>query len=141
MEGEPFVAMKPYLDDRGYSVHDIFPLTGGQINYSDLVPGVIKAFHRHKKQTDHWCVIRGNAKVVLVDERSGKPEIKTFCIGEQNMQVIEIPPGVWHGYTPIGTEKAGMLYWVTEKYDPKAPDEERAPWDHFGADIWKVANR
>lgn len=133
--------MKPYLDDRGFSLHDIFPLNGGQINYSELVPGVVKAFHRHQKQTDYWCVIRGNAKVVLVDERSGKREIKTYCVGEQNPQVIEIPPGVWHGYTPIGNQMAGMLYWVTERYNPASPDEERLSWDAYGAEVWQVQNK
>ncbi|HBN08262.1 MAG TPA: spore coat protein [Cyanobacteria bacterium UBA8530] len=133
--------MKTFLDDRGFSIHDVFPLKDGQINYSELVPGVVKAFHRHQKQTDYWCVIRGNAKIVLVDESSGKPEIKVHCIGEQNVQVIAIPPGVWHGYTSIGNEKSAMLYWVTEKYDKNQPDEERLAWDHFGAEVWSVDNK
>ena len=128
----------PFLDDRGFSLHDLFPFPEGmgQVNWSILVPGVVKAFHRHHKQWDHWVCLSGNAKVVLVREIDGKPEIQTFFIGEGNPKLGSIPPGVLHGYTPIGNEPCGILYWVTQKYD--GTDEERAPWDTFGKEVWEV---
>lgn len=129
---------RPSLDDRGFSLHDLFPFPAGvgRIDWSILVPGVVKAFHRHPKQWDHRVCLTGNAKVVLVREIEGRPEIQTFYIGEGNPRRVSIPPGVWHGFTPIGNQPCGILSWVTPTQDPT--DEERAPWDAFGREIWEV---
>lgn len=123
--------MNRWLDDRGYSFMDIFSESSmeGQINYSVVNPGVIKAWHRHKLQTDFWMVVRGDAKVGLYDEE--KKEAKAIFIGEHNPQLITIPPGIWHGMTAIGDQPCGLLYYVTRKYDPQNPDEERASYDAF----------
>ena len=131
--------MQAYSDDRGWSFLDVFSmLAKGQINYSVVYPGVVKAWHRHRRQWDHWCVLLGNARVALYDPETKK--VATHFVGERNPQVVSIPPGVWHGMTPVGATPCGLLYLVTEKYDPKDPDEERAPWDSFGYS-WSVANR
>jgi dTDP-4-dehydrorhamnose 3,5-epimerase len=102
----------------------------GQINFSILYPGVVKAWHRHKRQTDYFCVIIGDARVAMHDPEKGTTE--TIFIGEHNPKVLKIPLGIWHGYTALGPTPCGLLYYVDRKYDPKDPDEERAPWDSFG---------
>lgn len=129
--------IQPYADDRGFSFNDIFPHldAAGQINYSTVYPGVIKAWHRHAKQWDHWFVLRGMARVALYDPETG--EFETHFIGERSPRMISIPPGTWHGMTPVGPDPAGLLYHVTRKYDPADPDEERHPWDGFDYD-WSV---
>ena len=103
-----------------------------QTNYTETYPGVIKAFHYHKKQWDIWFVSSGMAEVVLYDLRKNSPtkgETMVFYSGEDNRQLIAIPPGVAHGYRVLGKKKVGLLYHVTEPYDPKKPDEERISFD------------
>lgn len=59
--------MRTFKDDRSRSYCDVFPaVTPGDINISVMYPGTIKAFHRHKKQTDHWFLAKGNVRVVCV---------------------------------------------------------------------------
>jgi len=41
----------------------------GQVYMTSAYPGVVKAWHFHKKQTDHFCVVKGMMKVVLYDSR------------------------------------------------------------------------
>ena len=61
--GEPrFVPARFHADDRGWSLMN--QMRGvmrpeGQINYSVQYPGVVKAWHRHAKQTDFWLCLRG----------------------------------------------------------------------------------
>lgn len=132
--------MNTWLDDRGFSYMNVFseaPLEG-QINYSVVFPGVIKAWHRHKHQTDYWMVLMGEAKVGLYDPEKG--EARAIHVGEHNPAVIAIPPGIWHGMTALGGKPCGLLYYVTRKYDPAAPDEERAPYDAFPF-TWEVQHR
>ncbi len=130
--------MNTYLDDRGRAYYDIFDGLPGQINYSVAYPGIVKAWHRHKHQTDYFFVAMGNARVALHDSEKGTTE--THFIGEHNPQVIKISPGIWHGYTCLGPEPCGLIYYVSRKYNPEDPDEERASWDSFGYN-WFPANK
>ena len=132
--------MNTWLDDRGFSYMDVFsdsPLVG-QVNFSVVNPGVVKAWHRHARQTDWWMIVMGDAKVGLYDQ--DKQEATTIYMGEHNPKVIEIPPGIWHGLTPVGGRPCGILYYVTHKYDPAAPDEERAGPDAFPFN-WEIEHK
>ncbi|MDO8183833.1 MAG: dTDP-4-dehydrorhamnose 3,5-epimerase family protein [bacterium] len=139
-----------YHDDRGFftemakfgeeTFHEI-----KQTSYAETYPGVIKAFHWHKKQWDIWCVVKGQAKVVLYDLRadsSTKGETQVVYAGERNMVVIAIPIGVAHGYQVIGSKPMGIVYHTTEAYDPADPDEERIPFDDPKINFdWEIKNR
>ena len=41
----------------------------GQVYVTIAYPGVVKAWHMHKKQTDNFTCINGSMKVVLYDGR------------------------------------------------------------------------
>tara|TARA_R110000744_G_scaffold169519_3_gene287404 strand:- start:2135 stop:2578 length:444 start_codon:yes stop_codon:yes gene_type:complete len=138
-----------FMDARGWNLNDIYSMFEGeelQINYSILHPGVIKAWHRHKNQDDYFCVVKGNAQVGVfsdVPTKDGRlqPPEKHF-IGELNPAVIHIKAGEWHGLTAVGDEPVGLLYLVTKKYDPEAPDEERADCKNFGPEgFWLPENK
>jgi len=116
-----------------------------QTSYAETYPGVVKAFHWHKRQWDVWAVIKGSARVVLYDLRESSPTyqgVQELYTGEKNMQVIAIPPGVAHGYQVLGDTAMGIVYHTSEAYDPKDNDEQRIPFDDpaIGFD-WSVKNR
>ncbi len=102
----------------------------GQAYLTTAYPGVVKAWHYHKKQTDHFCVVRGMAKVVMYDGRKDSPTYKMvneFFIGELNPALVVIPNLVMHGYKAIGTEEVYLLNMPTEVYNYQEPDELRMP--------------
>ena len=104
----------------------------GQIYASVNYPDVIRAWHFHKKQDDFFAVLKGMAKVVLYDAREGSPtrgEVNEFFIGEQNMALVKVPIGVYHGYKTIGVEPAILINLPTQPYDPTEPDEYRLPYN------------
>ena len=116
----------------------------GQVYVTMVYPGVVKAWHYHKKQTDHFVCLGGMAKVVLHDLREGSPtrgETDEFVIGWQRQRLIVIPPGVYHGFTPVGNEPASIVNIPTELYNYDEPDEYRLPFDDpsIGYD-WAVKN-
>jgi len=128
------------FDDRGFLVEvlkkgdEIFPKKEKilQATYTETYPGVIKAFHWHKKQWDFWFVFRGMAQVVLYDLRKKSltyNQTDVFYLGEKNLAVLAIPPGVVHGYRVLGKEKVGLLYLTTRIYNRKNPDEKRISFD------------
>lgn len=100
----------------------------GQVYMTTAYPGVTKAWHYHKKQTDHFVCVRGMMKVVCYDPREGSPtkgEVNEFYIGEHNPMVIEIPPGVYHGFKCVSDHEAMVINTVTEVYNYDDPDEYR----------------
>jgi dTDP-4-dehydrorhamnose 3,5-epimerase len=102
----------------------------GQAYLTTAYPGVVKAWHYHKKQTDHFCVVRGMAKVVMYDGRKDSPTyrmVNEFFIGELNPSLVVIPNLVMHGYKAIGTKEVYLINMPTEVYNYKEPDELRLP--------------
>ena len=139
-----------HADDRGYFREVLRDDDGlmrrfGQTSVTKTYPGVIKAFHWHRKQDDLWYVVDGMARVVLYDQRDGSPphgETQVVYAGEDNPVLILIPAGVAHGYQVLGSKPVLLFYHTTESYDPSDPDEERIPFDDptIGFD-WSIQNR
>lgn len=136
-----FVPVTPYADDRGWSLMNM--LSGvlgpqGQVNFSMQHPGIVKAWHRHDKQTDFWICLKGHIKAGVYRETDHAAWM--LVIGEQRPGVLVIPPPLWHGAACVGSEPAGLLYYVTHSYDAAKPDEHRRPWDSVESFPWAPRN-
>jgi dTDP-4-dehydrorhamnose 3,5-epimerase len=137
IEGVKVKDLKVIPDDRGMLVEflrsdDPDFQKFGQVYMTMVYPGVVKAWHFHKKQTDHFVCVSGMAKVGLHDAREGSRtlgETNTFVIGWQRQRLLIIPPGVYHGFTPAGPEPACIVNIPTELFDRENPDEFRIPFD------------
>ena len=100
----------------------------GQVYMTTVYPGVVKAWHYHKIQTDSFAVVHGMLKLALYDSREGSPtqgEVNEFFMGEHNPILVQIPNGVYHGFKCIGEEEAIVVNCPTEPYNPDQPDEYR----------------
>ncbi|WP_078430389.1 dTDP-4-dehydrorhamnose 3,5-epimerase family protein [Alkalihalobacterium alkalinitrilicum] len=150
IEGVKTKKLFKHCDDRGFFaelVRDDEALLErfGQASWSMSYPGVIKAFHYHEEQDDLWFFPSGNAQVVLHDLRKKAEtygETDVYYMGEENPIVLLIPKGVAHGYRVLGQKPATIIYFTTQSYYPKKPDEKRIPWDDpiIGFD-WETKNR
>lgn len=137
LEGVKIKLIKRISDDRGFFSEiikfgeDTF-CEVKQTSYTETYPGVIKAFHWHKKQYDVWFPVKGNMQIVLYDLRkksSTYQKTQVIYAGENNPVLILIPPGVAHGYRVLGNVPASLFYHTSEPYNPKNPDEERISWN------------
>ncbi len=100
----------------------------GQVYMTTAYPGVVKAWHYHRRQTDHFACVRGMMKVVLYDPRQDSPTrgmVNEFFIGEHHPLLVEIPNLVYHGFKCIGEHEAIVINFTTECYDYRNPDEYR----------------
>jgi len=108
----------------------------GQIYMTTAYPGVVKGWHYHKAQWDHFAVVKGMLKLVLVDQREDsetKDEINEFFMGDHNPILVSIPPLVLHGFKGIDVQETIVINIPTEVYQYKDPDEYRM--DPHMADI------
>lgn len=102
----------------------------GQVYMTTVYPGIVKAWHLHKIQTDNVAALKGMIKLVLYDSRensSTKGEVNEFFIGEHNPSLVQIPKGVYHGWKCIGESEAIVVNCPTEVYNYEEPDEYRLP--------------
>lgn len=100
----------------------------GQVYMTTAYPGVVKAWHYHKVQTDHIAVVKGMLKLVLYDNRDKSPtkgEINEFFLGEHNPVLVKIPPLVLHGFKCLSQREAICINIPTEVYNYDQPDEFR----------------
>jgi dTDP-4-dehydrorhamnose 3,5-epimerase len=103
IEGVMVKQLKVIPDERGRLMEilrqddDIF-MKFGQMYLTTGYPGVVKAWHYHKAQFDHFCVLKGMMKVVLL---------------------------VYHGFKTISEQEALLINVPTEVYRYKDPDEFR----------------
>ncbi len=100
----------------------------GQVYMTTTYPGVVKAWHKHEKQTDNVACVQGMIKLALYDPREDSPtygEINQFYIGIYNPELIQIPAGVYHGWMCVSNEEAIIVNVPTEAYNHEAPDEQR----------------
>ena len=104
----------------------------GQAYLTVTYPGVIKGWHYHELQSDHFCVIKGMAKIVLYDDREGSPtrhELMEISVGEYRQKLIVFPPRILHGVIALGGEPVWIMNFPDYPYDPENPDEYRVPYD------------
>ncbi|MGV3760426.1 MAG: dTDP-4-dehydrorhamnose 3,5-epimerase family protein [Actinomycetota bacterium] len=112
----------------------------GEIYFSLVYPGAIKAWHLHKEMTLNYAVPVGMIKLVCYDDREGSPtrgstlEVHT---GELAYSLVTVPPGVWNGFKGEGTEPALVANCATV---PHHPDEivRADPFDHVSGYDWAL---
>lgn len=154
IQGLQVVELSRHTDDAG-SFTELGRFTAGlcaafpgfvlaQVNYSELEPGTIKAFHLHRRQSDLWFVPPGDKMLlVLLDVRAGSPTEGTrmrLVLGDGHSRMVRIPPGVAHGCRNLAATRGRIIYFTDTHFAPapEACDEGRLPWDFAGADIWET---
>lgn len=137
IEGVFVRELEPHADARG-SLTEILRSDWpgfrrfGQALLTVNLPGVIRAWHWHRRQTDAIVVVAGRALLPVCDRRPGSPTFGRLeeHIGDgEHPILLFVPPGVLHGYKTLGSRPALILDFPDQLYDPAAPDEERIPYD------------
>jgi dTDP-4-dehydrorhamnose 3,5-epimerase len=135
IDGVQVKQLKVIPDERGRLMEmlradDKLFIKFGQVYMTTVYPGVVKAWHYHKKQHDSFVVVRGMLKLVLFDNRDNSPTkglINEFFMGDHQQILVQIPPMVYHGFKGISVEETIVINAPTEVYNYAEPDEFRIP--------------
>lgn len=153
INGVKLIELTPHIDEGG-CLMELMRLKNGeslaesgfnlmQINYSEIDPGTIKAFHIHKKQTDVWFVPPSDKiLVILADIRENsrtEGQLMRLTLGGGKSCLLVIPPGVAHGCKNLKNTTSRIIYFTNLHFspDPEECDEGRLPWYFFGEKIWE----
>lgn len=148
IDGVIVAPLKQVLDERGKVMHMLRADSSvfqqfGEIYFSCVYPGAIKAWHIHKRMTLNYAVPHGNIKFVLYDDRPDSPtqgEVQELFLGVDNYCLVTVPPMVWNGFKGIGSETAIVANCASIPHDPTEIDRKPAfdlgiPYD------WEIKHR
>lgn len=148
IEGVTVSPLKQIFDERGKVMHmlredsSIFSRFG-EIYFSSTYPGVVKAWHLHKKMTLNYAVVCGEIKLVLYDDRELSPTrgtVQELFISPENYFLVTVPPLIWNGFKCVGTTNAVVANCATLPHHPDEiqrtlPDDPSIPYD------WQLVHR
>lgn len=93
----------------------------GEIYFSTVNPGTVKAWKLHREMTLNLAVPFGSIKVALFDSREDSPtrgEVQTVILGERNYSLLQIPPGIWNGFQGLASTPSIIANCATLPHDP-----------------------
>jgi dTDP-4-dehydrorhamnose 3,5-epimerase len=140
--------LKQIFDERGKVMHmlreDSPAFTRfGEIYFSCVHPGAVKAWHLHKRMTLNYAVISGEIKCVLYDDRPDSPtrgNVQEYFLSPENYNLLTVPPMVWNGFKGIGDRSAIVANCATLPHDPN--EIERKPAIDFGIPYdWQIRHK
>jgi dTDP-4-dehydrorhamnose 3,5-epimerase len=125
--------LKVLPDERGRLMEilrrdDELFLEFGQVYVTTTYPGVVKAWHKHERQSDNIACVAGMIKLAVYDGRPGSPtfrEVNQFYLGIHNPLLVQLPAGVHHGWMCVSPEEAVVVNIPDRAYDHAHPDEQR----------------
>lgn len=145
IEGVQIHPLKQMMDERGAVLHMLrnnSPLfvRFGEIYFSEVLGGAVKAWKRHTQMTQKFAVPVGRIRLVIHDDRLKSPSCG--CTTEihlgrpDNYQLVQIPPMVWYGFQGIGNTPSLLANCADLPHDPKesevvSPSASSIPF-HWG---------
>lgn len=115
IDGVAVLPLRQIADERGAVLHVMrndSPLftAFGEVYCSLTLPGAVKAWKRHLRQTQHFAVPVGRLRLVLVDRRPDSPTsgvVEQHILGRPDHYVLcRIPPGIWYGFQALDDQSA-----------------------------------
>lgn len=142
IDGVVITPLRQIFDERGKVMHmlredsPVFERFG-EIYFSSIEPGAVKAWHLHYEMTLNYAVVHGRIKFVLFDDRSRsntRGEIQEIFLSPENYSLVTVPPMIWNGFKGLGKSSALVANCATLPHNPneierKSPLDEGIPYD------------
>lgn len=116
-----------HADSRGSLAEFVRSPFAGQIFVSRTKPGVTRGNHYHHTKTEKFFVVEGEGLIRL--RAIDGSEITEHRTTGSAYQIVNIPPGITHSITNVGSGEMVTLFWSSERFDPNVPDTYFLPVD------------
>ncbi len=149
--GVTLTALRLIGDERGAVLHmlrcDSPEFTRfGECYFSEVLPGAVKAWKRHRVQTQTLAVPVGRIRMAIYDDRpesASHGKLQVIELGRPDAYLrLRIPPGLWYGFACIGEKPALLancadLIHDPEEIDARPVDDPGIPylWDDEGGKV------
>ncbi len=116
--GNVYHALK--VSDQGF-------LEFGEVYFSEILPGKIKAWKRHREMVLNIVVPIGSIRFVIYDDRPESVTIGQYQVVElsnRNYCRLTIPPMLWLGFKGCGNNKNMLLNIASIPHSQKEMDHK-----------------
>jgi UDP-2-acetamido-2,6-beta-L-arabino-hexul-4-ose reductase len=114
-------------DPRGSLAEFVKSDAFGQIFVSRTHPGITRGNHYHHTKTEKFFVVEGEGLIRMRPIEG--TEVSEYLVSGSKYQVVDIPPGLTHSITNVGTTEMVTLFWSSEVFDPNRTDTYFLPVD------------
>ncbi len=127
IDGIKITPLKQIVDERGKIMHmirndsKIFEKFG-EIYFSTVNPGFVKAWHLHKENTLNYVCIKGKVKLVLFDDRkdsSTTGQHQELILSPEDYFLVTIPPFIWNGFKGLSDSDSIIANCMTLPHNEK----------------------
>jgi len=142
IDGLRITPLARIVDERGAVYHmlredsEVFDHFG-EIYFSSVHHGAVKAWHLHREMTLNYAVPVGMIKLVCYDDRADSPtrgNLVEMHVGELNYVLVTIPPKIWNGFQGESTGTALVANCATSAHRQdeivrREPSTSEIPYD------------
>lgn len=134
--GVAITELRQINDERGSVLHMLRSdasdfVRFGECYFSEVAPGAVKAWKRHRKQAQNLAVPVGRVLLVIYDDRESSPTrgaLAKLELGRPDAyRRVSIPPGLWYGFAAISSTPALLANCADLPHDPN--ESEIKPLD------------
>jgi dTDP-4-dehydrorhamnose 3,5-epimerase len=127
IEGLTVTPLREIADARGAVLHMLRADASdfrafGECYFSEVEPGAVKAWKRHRRQTQNIAVPVGRVRFVVYDSRESSPTngaLDVIELGRPGAYArLCIPPLLWYGFTGLGGGRSLVANCVDIPHDP-----------------------
>ena len=147
IDGVVLLPLKQIEDERGAVLHMLrsdSPLFSkfGEVYFSIVNPGVVKAWKRHRAMTQRFAAPMGRIRLALFDDRAdsaSKGRIEEIILGRPDQYyLICIPPMLWYGFQGISEIPALLANCSDIPHDPNESEQLPVSNDRISYDWGQV---
>ena len=128
IEGVEITPLRIIGDERGAVLHMLRNdspgfVQFGECYFSEIFPGIVKAWKTHKKQTQNLTVPVGVISLVIYDDRENsgtRGQLLSLTVGRPDNYIrVKIPSGLWYGFSCISEMPALIVNCPDMPHDPQ----------------------
>lgn len=135
LEGVAIHPLRQILDERGAVLHMLRADQKeferfGEIYFSVVRPGAVKAWKRHRRMVQNFAVPLGAIRLVLYDDRPQSPtcgKVQEIITGVDRYALVRIPPLIWYGFQGVAPGDSMIANCASLPHD--AAEAESLPPD------------
>jgi dTDP-4-dehydrorhamnose 3,5-epimerase len=128
IHGVTLTELREIADLRGAVLHMMRndptnPVQFGECYFSEVLPGAVKAWKRHRVQTQNIAVPVGRVRFVVYDDRTDSTTRGALMVLELGRpdayRRLRLPPGLWYGFSCISPGAALIVNCADHPHDPQ----------------------
>lgn len=134
IDGVVLTELRQICDERGAVLHMLRSDAAefrrfGECYFSEVLPGAVKAWKRHRLQAQNFAVPVGRIRLAIYDDREGsstRGKLKVIELGRPDAYLrVHVPAGLWYGFSCISRTPALLANCADFPHDPAESEVAR----------------